>query len=106
MGVTEFELLGEFKIELQLEEGIAAPLRAELSALVQSSGNAQTRPMRGAAAMRPHIAVKNGRPHFTLPARSTRHAARERRKGGVCPRLAVTRGLGRPYSPRAINSVR
>jgi hypothetical protein len=67
--------------EVELEEAASS---AQLSARVQKHRNDYARLMKAVAAMRQHIAVRNGRPHFTLPARSTHHAA---------ARLGIDHGL-------------
>jgi hypothetical protein len=59
--------------EVELEEEAASS--AQLSALVKKHRNDYARLMKAVAAMRRHIAVRNGRPDFTLPARSTHDAA-------------------------------
>lgn len=59
--------------EVEPEEDAASS--AQRSALVQKHRNAYARLMKAVAAMRQHIVVRNGRLHFTLPARSTHHAA-------------------------------
>ena len=48
---------------------------ARLHATIQRHRSAYAKRAKAVAAMRPHIVVRNGRAHFTLPARSTHEAA-------------------------------
>ena len=96
MIATEFELLGELETELegehselewesglysQLSQAELPPRRTRVAisprmmAEVERHKAAHDRLMRAVAAMRKHVAVRNGRLHFTLPARSTYEAA-------------------------------
>src|SRR5262245_57790595 len=79
----------DYESEMELEEAAAEaeafsaaesarsrPLsRAQLHATMQRHRSAYARLAKAVAAMRPHIVVRNGRAHFTLPARSTHEAA-------------------------------
>jgi len=103
MAATEFELLGEWEAELEggypefewegslhprfegeLPLGRRAVITPQLRRQIEKHKLAHDRLMRAVGAMRKHVAIRNGRLHFTLPARSTHEAAA---KLGIAHRL-------------------
>jgi len=103
-GLGEFGGVGEFAMESSeaypeigletaegAEVGVAAAagraalaLSSNLRAQIQKHRDAHARLMRAVEAMKKHIAVRNGRLHFTLPARSAAEAAA---RLGIDPKL-------------------
>jgi len=90
--IMDFESEWELNEEAAEVESLFAPesaksrplSSAQLQAAIQRHRSAHAKLMKAVAAMSPHIVVRNGRPHFTLPARSTHEAAV---KLGVDPRV-------------------
>jgi hypothetical protein len=71
----EWELLTEFEEPESTTRRSPSPPSPRLMAEVRRHRDRHNRLMRAVEAMRKHVAVRNGRLHFTLPAQSTREAA-------------------------------